>query len=215
MNDIVRAGNPEAQRIHEPASGCCAGGRAVILTSVDLGFDFSLEQLISNLAIFVVVPLAIAAGVVAVIHRSEQSAPRSGLGMWATGAVALILGTLACAGWLSWTAADHDGNIRGPGLPAPTSFPTWQVVACGVTMVLACFLAAHWSRTLFAGGLAAAAGTAGGFTAAFCIDAARTVTSQEGIGLFLSIVGWGLSLSILMSIRYFVLATRRGSGAPS
>lgn len=178
---------------------------------MDHGFDFSLAQLITNLGIFVVIPLAIAGGVVAVIHRSERKAPRGGLGMWATGAIALLLGFLTCAGWLSWTAADHDGNVRGPGLPAPTSFPSWQVIACGATMVLACFLAAHWSRTLFAGGLAAAAGTAGGFTAAFCVDAARTVTSQEGIGLFLSIVGWGLSLSILMSIRYFILASRRGN----
>lgn len=199
------------QRGHEHASGCCAGSRAVTLESMDRGFDFSLAQLITNLGIFVVIPLAIAGGVVAVIHRSERKAPRGGLGIGATGAIALLLGFLTCAGWLSWTAADHDGNVRGPGLPAPTSFPSWQVFACGATMVLACFLAAHWSRTLFAGGLAAAAGTAGGFTAAFCVDAARTVTSQEGIGLFLSIVSWGLSLSILMSIRYFILASRRGN----
>lgn len=134
--------------------------------------------------------------------------------MWATGAVALLFGFLACAGWLSWTAMDHDGSVRGPGLPAPTSFPFWQVFACGATTVLACFLAAHGSRKTFAGGLAAAAGTAVGFTPAFCVDTARTVTSQEGIGLFLSIVGWGVSLSILMAIRYIVLAGQRGAVFP-
>lgn len=175
------------------------------------GFDFSLAQLVTNLAIFVVVPLLIAAGVVATIQTSEADAPRGRLGMWATGAIALLFGFLACAGWLSWTAADHDGRFRGPSLPAPSSFPSWQVLACGVTMVLACFLAAHWSRKIFAGGLAAAAGTAGGFTAAFCVDAARTVTSQEGIGLFLSIVGWGFGLAILMALRYLILADRQRS----
>lgn len=176
------------------------------------GFDFSLAQLITNLGIFVVVPLVIAAGVIATVQGSERDAPRGRIGMWATGAVAFLLGFLACAGWLSWTAADHYGNVRGPGLPAPTSFPTWQVFACGATTILACFLAARLSRKLFAGGLAAAAGTAGGFTAAFCVSAARTVTSQEGIGLFLSIVGWGLGLTILMAIRYFFLASQRTGG---
>lgn len=168
----------------------------------------------TNLGISVVVPLLVAAGVVATLQHSEPDASRGRLGMWATGVVALLFGLLACAGWLSWTAMDHDGSVRGPGLPAPTSFPFWQVFACGATTVLACFLAAHWSRKTFAGGLAAAAGTAGGFTAAFCIDAARTVTSQEGIGLILSIVGWGVSLSILMAIRYIVLAGQRGADFP-
>lgn len=163
----------------------------------------------TNLGIFVVVPLLIAAGVVATIQLPEPVAPRGRLGMWGTGAVALFFGFLACVGWLSWTAADHDGSFRGPGLPAPSSFPSWQVLACGVTMVLACFLAAHWSRKNFAGGLAAAAGVAGGFTAAFCVDAARTVTSQEGIGLFLSIVGWGFGLAILMTVRHIILAGRQ------
>lgn len=40
---------------------------------MDHGFDFSLAQLITNLGIFVVIPLAIAGGVVAVVHRSDLS----------------------------------------------------------------------------------------------------------------------------------------------
>lgn len=67
------------------------------------------------------------------------------------------------------------------------------------------------SGKISAGGLAAAAGTAGGFPAAFCVDAARTVTNQEGIGLFLSIVGWGFGLAILMALRYLVFADRQRS----
>jgi len=44
------------------------------------------------------------------------------------------------------------------------------------------------------------------------VAAARTVTSQEGVGLFLSIVGWGFGLGILMVLRYAILAARqRGS----
>ncbi|MFL0578677.1 hypothetical protein [Dietzia sp. 179-F 9C3 NHS] len=178
-------------------------------------FDFSPEQLVTNLGIFVVVPMAVAAGVVATVRKREVDAPRGGLGMWATGFLALVLGFLSCAVWLSWTAADHDGQVRGPGLPAPTSFPTWQVVACGITTVGACFLAAHWSRTVVAGGLAAAAGTAGGFTAAFSVDLAVPEISQGGVGLFLSIVGWGAGLTILMAVRAIVLTAAGSSGASS
>lgn len=173
------------------------------------GFDFSASQLVTNIGIFVVVPLVIAAGIVGIVNRAESDAPRGRLGMWGTGASGFVFGFLACAGWLSWTAGDHDGAVRGPGLPAPTSFPSWQIVACGVTMIVGCFLAARWSRKTFAGGLAAAAGTAGGFTAAFCVDAARAVTSQEGVGLGLSIVGWGLGLTVLMALRYLIIAGRR------
>lgn len=187
----------------------------VTLRPVNYGFQFSPAQLTTNLAIFVVMPMLVAAGVVAIAQRAEPVAPRGHLGLWSTGAVSLLLGFLACAGWLSWTAMDHDGSVRGPGLPAPTSFPFWQVLACGGTTVLACFLTAHWSRKNFAGGLAAAAGTAGGFTAAFCVDTAQTVTSQEGVGLLLSIGGWGVSLTTLMILRYAVVVARRGPAVAS
>lgn len=182
---------------------------------MNYGFDFSAAQLLTNLVISVVVPLAVAAGLVATIQASEPTAPRGRLGMWSTGAVALLFGCLACAGWLSWTAADHSGEFRGPGLPAPTSFPSWQIVACGATMNLACLLAAHWSRKTIAGGVAAAAGTAGGFTAAFCVAVAREVTSQGAVGLVLSILGWGLGLTVLMVLRAVILTELRRRGGTS
>ena len=121
-------------------------------------------------------------------------------------------GFLSCAGWLSWSA-DYLGDVRGPALPAPTKFPTWQVVACGVTVVLACLVAAHLSRWAVSGGLAAAAGTAAGFTTAFAVAASVGVTSQEGIGVAFSELGWGISLVALMAVRGAWLTSRHGRQA--
>ncbi|MBV6762611.1 hypothetical protein [Rhodococcus opacus] len=187
-------------------------------------FDFSWSQFLWMVFIFVGVPTMIGAGIIWSVARSERdglqrSPDRAGvgrtqtgvgrLGLWATGLVAFPLGFLSCAGWLSWSA-DYQGEFRGPGLPAPTQFPTWQVIACGVTVVLACLAAAHLSRWAAAGGLAAAAGTAAGFTTAFSVNASTDVTGQAGVGVVLAEVGWGVGLGLLMLVRGAWL-TRRSS----
>ncbi|MCA1007975.1 hypothetical protein LCL87_19860 [Rhodococcus hoagii] len=185
-------------------------------------FDFSWSRFLTTVVIFVGVPTAIGAGVIWSSWRAERtslttsiSRPTSTgrLGLWATGLIAFVLGFLSCAGWLSWSA-DSNGDVRGPALPAPTEFPTWQVVACGVTVVLACLVAAHLSRWAVSGGLAAAAGTAAGFTTAFTVAASVGVTSQEGIGVAFSELGWGIGLVVLMAVRGAWLTGRRGRRAP-
>ncbi|PTR26643.1 hypothetical protein C8K36_105216 [Rhodococcus sp. OK519] len=183
------------------------------------GFDFSWSQFVWIVFIFVGVPSLFGAYVVRSAWRSEQAELdrwRTGsgrLGLWASGLVAFALGFLSCAGWLSWSA-DSLGEFRGPALPAPTKFPTWQVVACGVTVVLVCFVAAHLSRWTKAGGLAAATGTTAGFTTAFAVDASRTVTSQEGVGVAFSVLGWGIGLGVLMTLRGAWLTSRYRGKTP-
>lgn len=184
--------------------------------------DFDFPRFLSTVVIFVGVPTAIGAGVIRSSLRAERanlttsiSRPTGTgrLGLWATGLIAFVLGFLSCAGWLSWSA-DSAGEFRGPALPAPTKFPTWQVVACGVTVVLACLVAAHLSRWAVSGGLAAAAGTAAGFTTAFAVAASVGVTSQEGIGVAFSELGWGIGLVVLMAVRGAWLTGRRDRQAP-
>lgn len=177
-----------------------------------IDIDFSWAQYLSMVLFFVGVPTAIGAGVIWVSARSEWAGlqrPAGNLALWATGLIAFGLGFVACAGWLSWSA-DYQGRFRGPGLPAPNQFPTWQVIACGVTVVLGCLASAHLSRLVFSGGLAAAAGTAAGFTAAFCVVASTDPTGQAAVGVVLSEVGWGLGLTVLMLVRG-ALVTRRAS----
>lgn len=77
------------------------------------------------------------------------------------------------------------------------------------------FWPCHWSRKILSGGLAAATGTTGGFTVAFAADMPRTVTSQEGIGLFMAIAGWSLGLALLVAIRDLILTTGHRRSAQS
>lgn len=82
-------------------------------------------------------------------------------------------------------------------------------------MVLVCLVAAHLSRWAVSGGLAAAAGTAAGFTTAFAVAASVGVTSQEGIGVAFSELGWGIGLAVLMAVRGAWLTGRRNRAAGS
>ncbi|MGF7120346.1 MULTISPECIES: hypothetical protein [unclassified Rhodococcus (in: high G+C Gram-positive bacteria)] len=193
-------------------------------------FDLSWSQFLWMEFIFVGVPTIFGAGIIRSAWRSERAglAYSSGrgdlvgmqtgggrLGLWATGLMAFVLGFLSCAGWLTWSA-DYRGEFRGPGLPAPNQFPTWQVVACGVTVVLLCLASAQLSRWAVAGGLAAAAGTAAGFTTAFSAVASTDVTGQSGVGVVLSELGWGIALGVLMLVRGAWLTGRhsRQAGSP-
>lgn len=179
-------------------------------------FDFSWTRFLWIVLILVGVPTLIGVSIVWVAWQQERAGVRRpssdheptaarpvGLGrrgLWATGATAFALGFLSCAGWLSWSA-EHDGEFRGPGLPAPNEFPTWQVIACGVTVVLACFLSARRSRWVVSGGLAAAIGTAAGFTTAFSVVASTDDTGQAGVGVMLSEMGWAIGLCLLILVR--------------
>lgn len=163
--------------------------------------DFSWSQFLWIVFIFVGVPTTFFALLLwGKAAKREHDAGTGRLGLWATGVVAFVFGFVSCAGWLSWSA-EQSGEFRGPGLPAPNQFPTWQVVACGATVVLLCFLAAHLSRWAKSGGYAAALGTTAGFSTAFCVEASTDVTGQSGVGVLLCMIGWGISLSVLMLIR--------------
>ncbi|MGV8875533.1 MAG: hypothetical protein ACOH2Q_23620 [Rhodococcus sp. (in: high G+C Gram-positive bacteria)] len=171
--------------------------------------DFSWSQFLWIVFIFVGLPSAFCALIF--WFRSSRSYEDRGtgpLGAWSTGLLAFVLGFVSCAGWLSWSASQR-GEFRGPGLPAPNQFPTWQVVACGATVVLGCFLAAHLSRWTATGGRVAALATTAGFSTAFCIEASTDVTGQSGVGVVLCMIGWGLGLGALMLVRTVVTKHRR------
>lgn len=176
----------------------------------------SWAQFLSIMLTIVGVPTVIGAAIAWRTLLSERARDVAGggtgrgrLGPAPTGLIGFALGFAACAGWLSWSA-DQGGSARGMGLPAPHEFPTWQIVACGVTVVLACLAAARLSRWVRAGGVAAAVGTAAGFATAFSVAASVGPTSQEGIGVAFAMLGWGLGLSALMAIRAAWLTERGG-----
>ena len=108
---------------------------------------------------------------------------------WQVALIALPLGFLSCAGWLSWTAAGKNGRAVGPGLPAPHTFPSWQIAACGLTLVAVACGVSLLGRRLFAASLASALGTSAGFALAMNVDvASMKVSSQAGVGVLISIL---------------------------
>ncbi|MDI6628285.1 hypothetical protein [Rhodococcus cercidiphylli] len=174
-----------------------------------MAVDFSWSQFLWIVFVFVGVPSTFWALVLwAVFAKRREGRGTGPLGLWATGSTAAASGFVACAGWLSWSA-DYRGEVRGPGLPAPNEFPTWQVAACGATVVLLCLLAAHLSRWPKTGGHVAALGMTAGFSTAFCVDASTDVTGQSGVGVILCMIGWGTSLTLLVLVRNAVGGLKR------
>ena len=179
-----------------------------------MAVDFSWSQFLWIVFVFVGVPSMLWALLLwARFAKKRENRGAGPLGLWATGSVALAAGFVSCGGWLSWSA-DERGEFRGPGLPAPNAFPSWQVAACGATVVLLCLLAAHLSRWSQTGGLVAALGTTAGFSAAFCISASTDVTGQSGVGVVLCMLGWGFGLTLLMLVRNTIIGRKRRSVQP-
>ncbi|MEW2017895.1 hypothetical protein [Rhodococcus sp. NPDC076796] len=174
-----------------------------------MAVDFSWSQFLWIVFVFVGVPSTFWALVLwAVFSKRRERTGTGPFGLWATGSMAAASGFAACVGWLSWSA-DYRGEFRGPGLPAPNEFASWQVAACGATVVLLCLLAAHLSRWAKTGGHVAALGTTAGFSTAFCIEASTDITGQSGVGVILCIMGFGTGLTLLMLVRNSVGGLKR------
>ena len=179
-----------------------------------MAVDFSWSQFLWIVFVFVGVPSTFWALLLwALFSRLREGPGKESMGLWATGSIAVAAGFVACAGWLSWSA-DYRGEFRGPGLPAPNAFPSWQVAACGATVALLCLLAAHLSRWANTGGHVAALGTTAGFSTAFCVSASTDVTGQSGVGVILCMMGWGTSLTLLILVRNVVGGRKRPAVEP-
>lgn len=119
------------------------------------------------------------------------------LGLWATGIIAAVMAFIDGAIWLTWSADDHGQGFTPPGLPPPDSFPTWQIIGFGATMIVTNLLAFWWAKQILLGGQAAALGTAMGFAEAMYLSAVDQASSQEGVGVVLSLFGFWFGLGIL------------------
>lgn len=119
------------------------------------------------------------------------------LSRWQTGLLAFVLGFIACVGWLSWTAEDKSGDFRGPSYPPPGSFPSWQIVALGVTVVAFAVLTSMYAKKVKSGALIAPLLCAAGFSTAMSAGSSYGKSSQEGIGIFFSMFGLTVGLGII------------------
>lgn len=193
---------------------------------------FSFSSFISMLLPLVAVPVLLGAAVIWMITRAAGLDTRTAgiqgdrpwvgwrtggrLGLWTTGLLGAAWGFIASAGWLSWTASDKGGGFTGPSLTPPTSFPMWQIIGCGVTVIGGALLVSLCARLLIPGAMAAALGVAAGFATAFALGAAKEVMSQEGIGVAFSMIGLTVGLGVVTLFFAFLREwqIQRNSGTP-
>lgn len=113
-----------------------------------------------------------------------------------------VLALIAAAAWFAWLGWDReyymvDGEQQGP-------YRAWQVVGCGLTIVVASVLAQWWTRSGWAIFVLAAAATLG-FAIPWGVDAAMTDDSGLFVvGLVLLVIGAGAGLSVLLAVTYAV-----------
>lgn len=142
--------------------------------------------------IFVAVPTVLSLAFLWAVSRSQSANGGSDLrGPRAAPCIlALLAGFASAAGWL--TRNDHYSIIDSIHLGAPTEFPKYQVIGCGITLVLFSMLVTLRSRSNLFGAAGVTVCTAAGFATAFALDASTyDVASQEGIGVVFAYFGVG------------------------
>lgn len=125
--------------------------------------------------------------------------------------VALALAVFAAGMWFAWLGWDHeyyevDGVAQGPYRP-------WQVIGCGVSIVVATVVAYLRVRSWWAVVPLAAAATLG-FAVPWAVDAAGSDESGLWVvGLLFLLVGSGLGLAVLLTVTAAIVSARRpGNG---
>ncbi|WP_282940746.1 hypothetical protein [Corynebacterium auriscanis] len=137
------------------------------------------------------VPLIVGALIVGGLARSAEDDTGRGPGLWATGIYGALTGLLVPAVWLTWNG--YHQTPLDAHLPGPRQFPAWQIVALTITFLIATGVIALKMRRPFVGAVALAVGTGVGAATAMIIEVSFfDTTSQEGIGIFLALIGGGL-----------------------
>ncbi|MEO9325044.1 hypothetical protein ABFT23_16235 [Nocardioides sp. C4-1] len=123
--------------------------------------------------------------------------------------VCLVLALAAAGAWFAWLGWDDeyylvDGVAQGPYRP-------WQVVACGLTVVLAALVAQRFARGGSAVPALAVAATVG-FAVPWSVDAASTDDSGLWVvGLVMLLVGSSVGLTVVLAVGEAVGSRRKAS----
>ncbi|WP_146001755.1 hypothetical protein [Corynebacterium ulcerans] len=161
--------------------------------------EFFFDQFLWSTFILVLLPTAIA---LSSICARESRHHRSNLK--SIFFVGFFIGFLTAALWLSWSPSTPISRVFTYG--APVDFSAWQVMGCGITLIVlnALFLS-RAVRTPYSP-LSFSVCTAAGFATAFSLGVSFGVSTQEGVGILLSYVGVGILLLITNSISRMVLS---------
>lgn len=123
-------------------------------------------------------------------------------------ALAFLAGIAAGLLWLTWDGSSGPISFFKHGMS--NQFMAWQVVCCGITIIVLSGLVVakfvHFADVL----MTVTVFSAAGFTTFFCFGVSYGLTSQEGVGVLLSYVGMNLMLLLTNGI---VLAAMRARSA--
>lgn len=129
--------------------------------------------------------------VIRAVARKAADDMGRGLGLWATGLLAAVVGFLDPALWLTWSG--YRGSPLDASLPAPNQFPQWQIIGLAVTFFVPIVVLALKMRRPITGAFALGLGAAIGSATAMTVDVSFVdVVSQEGIGVAIALVGVGI-----------------------
>ncbi|MFP7365141.1 hypothetical protein SFC07_05100 [Corynebacterium callunae] len=131
-------------------------------------------------------------------HRLKKAAPRAGKrpGILLTLLLAMAAGLIVWLMWLSWDnySLNQYGHTQGPYQP-------WQVVACGITMVVVTIAIGLYSKWPVAGPYLSTIGATWGFSVAWGIDAfSMDDTGLSGVGFIMVLLGVGLGLGLISTL---------------
>lgn len=134
-------------------------------------------------------PFALAALALVLLHRSEVedparfTDPHRRTGNTVTAFVGIVVGVLLWAVWISW------GDFE---------YPTWAIVGCLITSVIAVIALGFLSRWRWTGPFVGALGGLFGFSTACGIQmAAYDDTGLWGVGYMMIVIGGGFILTLL------------------
>ena len=137
--------------------------------------------------ILVLVPTVV---VYALINRHVPESAQNSRLPYKAPVASFLVGLLSAAAWLSWSPGSNIEEFFLYG--APTHFPKWQIIGCGISLILGSGIIAYVNYRSVKESLIIALLTGSGFGTAFAFDAAFGISSQEGIGVVFAFVGIAL-----------------------
>ncbi len=151
----------------------------------------SVLSILPVIAVLGGVPFILAILALVVFYRSEAAEPSRFIdphrkfGNTVTALAGIVVGVLLWAAWTSW------GNFE---------YPTWAIVGCVVTSVIAVLALGFISRWRWTGPFVGARGGLFGFSTACGIQMAHSDdTGLWGVGYMTIVIGGGVVLALLAS----------------
>ncbi|APT91609.1 hypothetical protein CPHO_00175 [Corynebacterium phocae] len=121
-------------------------------------------------------------------------------------ALSLVAGMFSTIAWLSWSR--HRSLVQTLEFGFPNYYEVWQVIGCGLTVIALSVLITLKFANHFMWIPLIAFFFAFGFATAFTAGVSFGPPSQEGIGVFLSLIGVSISVFLISGVTFIIRENR-------